>query len=291
MARMKSVLSLALIASLVTSAFPVTAKERAETPRSLDLRGPGPTAGPIARAVTREAVRLAGGGEPRSSGGTPAESNWSRVRDLAPGTDIVVTVKGSLSAQRYLVAGNESDLSVLNLTDTTLPAAAKKALRDIASHRPESFSAAQKGEMFVVKKNVRMGPDGVFVADEKVADLGQVVEHIARTDVVEISALAKPPIWHSVKRHSRIGVLAGAMIGAVLGISAGGDSQCRSECIPVGAVVGAGALIGLEMGAIVGTIVGTVAGVTNGKALAVVYRAPTPTVPVKAREQKERTQP
>src|SRR5207247_695286 len=79
-----------------------------------------------------------------------------------------------------------SSLTVLNLTDPTPPRTAKDALRNVASRHPEYFPAAQQGGQFVLEKNVRMGPDGVFVASQKVADLGQLVENIARHDVAEI---------------------------------------------------------------------------------------------------------
>ena len=89
---MKSILSLTSIMCLVASALPVTAQEK----------------GPLARAVTLASVRLAA----EQSGGTPAESNWSRVRGLAPGTDVVVTVRGSKSARCTFVQADESALIV-----------------------------------------------------------------------------------------------------------------------------------------------------------------------------------
>ena len=89
---MRSTLSLTLIVCLVASALPVTAQER----------------GPLARAVTRESVRLAA----VQSGGTPADSNWSHVRGLAPGTDVVVTVRGSKFARCTFVQADESALIV-----------------------------------------------------------------------------------------------------------------------------------------------------------------------------------
>ena len=89
---MKSALSLTLIMCLVASALPVTAQEK----------------GPLARAVTREAVRLAA----VQLGGTPAESNWSHVRGLAPGTEVIVTVRGSKFARCTFVQADESALIV-----------------------------------------------------------------------------------------------------------------------------------------------------------------------------------
>ena len=92
---MKSALSLTLIASLVGSA-PVAAQDRMES-----------TAGPIARAVTREAVRLAA--DPQSE---LAGSDWARVRSLVPGTEVIVTITGARLGKRYIVRADESELVV-----------------------------------------------------------------------------------------------------------------------------------------------------------------------------------
>lgn len=93
---MKSSLSLTLIASLVGSALPVAAQDRT-----------GSLAGPIARAATREAVRLAA-----FSQSAPVEADWARVRALVPETRIIVIVKGAALGARYLVRADESELVV-----------------------------------------------------------------------------------------------------------------------------------------------------------------------------------
>ena len=101
---------------------------------------------------------------------------------------MVVTVKGSQPDKRYFVWAEESDLRVLNLTDPTLPPAAMRVLPDTTSNHLEDLTP-QTGAF--VDKEVRVGLDGVFVADRKVADLGQIVERIVRTDVAEIGSSVK----------------------------------------------------------------------------------------------------
>ena len=59
-------------------------------------------------------------------------SDWSRLRKLAPGTELIVTIRGSLPGDRYAVAWDASALTVLNLAAPTLPAVAKDVLREVA---------------------------------------------------------------------------------------------------------------------------------------------------------------
>jgi hypothetical protein len=53
----------------------------------------------------------------------------------------------------------------------------------VASDHPERFSYDRTN---FVGTHLRIGPDGVFVADQRVADAGQIVERIARDDVRSI---------------------------------------------------------------------------------------------------------
>ena len=156
---MRFVVALVLIACLLTATVPIHAQE----------------VSPFTRAVAREAGRLAVTGDFRPSAGhapgrvgEPADGNWSRVLKLGPGTGIVVTVQGSAPADRYFVSGDDSGLTVLNVGATALPSVARDVLRDVASTHPEYFSAAQKGRQIRLEKQVRLGPDGVFVADRNV---------------------------------------------------------------------------------------------------------------------------
>jgi hypothetical protein len=246
----KSALSLTVIASLVGSALPVAARDRLES-----------TAGPIARAVTREAVRLAT--EPAWSGiqqasGT-AESDWSRVRKLVAATEVVVTVQGAQPGKRYFVRADESDLTVLNPTDPTLPRTAMRGLMDMASNQPEYFTA-RKGTL--VNKELRVGPDGVFVADRKVADLGQIVERIARTDVVTVRTKIRS--GHQALGGA-LGTVGGFFAGSLVGAAIEGPCACDMPGFK-------GQLVGAPLGAIAGGIFGYLA--FSNKTEDVIYRAP-----------------
>src|SRR5262245_4048571 len=72
-----------------------------------------------------------------------SETDWSRVRQLAPAAEIIVMAQGSPSRSRLFVAADETSLFALNLG--TLPPTAAGTLRDMAAHSPERLVALQKG--------------------------------------------------------------------------------------------------------------------------------------------------
>jgi hypothetical protein len=245
---MKAALSLTVALALMTSALPVAAQE-----------GIDRTAGPIGRAIMRETVRLAAAPvvEAAQQAGAPTNAEWSRVRKLKPGTEIMVTANGSQPGERYVLSTDESGITILNLADPTLPAGVREVLRHVAERNPAHFTDAQKSGTFLAD-NVRLTSEGVFVADRKVADLGSLVDTVARTDIVEIAGIRRS---RNVLRGTLIGATAGGVIGYVAG-------ACKSDefCFQ-----GAATLLMAGVGAGVGALVG--AGIVRQK-ITVIYRVP-----------------
>lgn len=205
---MKSVVSLALVISLIGSALPAAAQQNTPMPDQ------------VARSITREAARFAGVQQR-----APLDSEWSRVRRLAPGTELVVIVEGAQPANRYFVAGDESELTVLNVGNPALPNTARNVLRDLTSTHPEYFLAAQKGGRFALEKNVRLGPEGVYVADRRVVDLAQVVEQYGRNEITEIStAKIESNVAGCALAAYYVGGIVGGIPGAVIGGAVGRDT-------------------------------------------------------------------
>lgn len=125
--------------------------------------------------------------------------------------------------------------------------------------------AAQLGATFVLESSVRIRPDGVFVGDRKVADLGQVIERIGRHDVAEINTRRKGRgVW------GHLGPLGGYFVGALAGgVVAGGACQAaagRDRC-DSGAF-----LAGMLGGGIAGGVYGFRA--ANRETEETIYRAP-----------------
>jgi len=82
----------------VTSTLPLEAQDRMES-----------TAGPITRGIAREAARLTVDQTASSD-----DAEWSRVRKLASGSEIIVTVEGAQPVERRVVRVDESSLTLSN---------------------------------------------------------------------------------------------------------------------------------------------------------------------------------
>ena len=109
------------------------------------------------------------------------ENMWKRVERFDPGTRVKITVDGGAPAERYFVQLNDMNIVLLNLSTPELP---KRQLLNMAMDNPAWLAGTSKTTYR--DNNLRVGPDGVFVRDKKVAELSQVVEWVPRAMVVAI---------------------------------------------------------------------------------------------------------
>lgn len=187
-------------------------------------------------------------------GGRPAaESDWSRVRRLASGTEIVVTTGTqpappyAVRGQRFVLQVGESGLTAVNLADLTTSQAAADVLRDAASKHPEYFAAARQGRTYTLRNGVRVGPGGVFADGRRVAALQQILESIDRSDVVQVVQR------HTTTHGSAKRVLAGTGLGFLLTMVAAGNggtgpNYCTTHPRGCLVVIGAGTAAGAGAG-------------------------------------------
>jgi hypothetical protein len=224
---MRAALSLTLILALVTSTVPVAAQE------SLDR-----SAGPITRTMMREAMRLAAESAATEAQEVRASANagWSSVRRLAPGTEITLTVKNRVLGIRYVLSADDSMLMVLDLTSPSLLPDAKQRLQRLAEAHPHAFDNARAGAF--VEADLFIDASGVFVNHQKVAELGEIVRRVPRSDVEAIETVTR-----TRSGHGRLGITVGSIgLGFVGGIVGGAvDPQCsRGFCNggPTGALIG-----------------------------------------------------
>jgi hypothetical protein len=110
------------------------------------------------------------------------EAMWKRVQRFDVGTRVKVTVGTAPAVERYYVLLSDTELVVLNLTAENIP---KRRLLGMATDNPSWVAGAAKTTYR--DSDLRIGPEGVFVRDQKVAELGQVVERIPRDRITSIT--------------------------------------------------------------------------------------------------------
>ncbi len=165
-----------------------------------------------------------------------SETDWSRVRQLAPAAEIFVTLQGSQARSRQFVAADESNVIALNLGAAALPPEAARTLRDMAAHNPERLVALRNGGAFQ-QGRVRIGRDGLFVDERRIAAFDEVIETSARSSV----RLIEGPV---VVRGSVAGSVIGAWLGFSVGVipALGGASEGVAWLVLAGSVAAGGYL-------------------------------------------------
>ena len=166
----------------------------------------------LARAVSREVVRRGAADRApaaRSRQGSDRADAWRRVKALDPGSEVIVTLHGSPPVSRRSLRGDDSHVTLLNVTDPALSGATRGALVEAAVDDPDVFDTVQQGGSANVNRHVRLAAGGLFVDEQKVLDLGQVIERVARERVAEIRV---------VNRAAKRGVLWGAVAGGAAAV-------------------------------------------------------------------------
>ena len=239
---MKPVLLVALTLGVAVAIAPAAAQERTAIPVSLDTSASRFTTGPIARALAREANRPAT--DPAlvelQRSGESVYSGWSTVRELRPGTKIVVTSADGEPRTRHVIWAGEADITVLNVEHPAWSASGRHELLEASSTNPECFAANRR----FAGQHVRVGPDGVFVAYQKVAELDEVFETIGRSEVREVRSRVRT-------RGSVPGAIGGAVGGFLLGSIAApyfAFKPCGHSCSGERAMIGL-SLVGIPAAA------------------------------------------
>ncbi len=110
------------------------------------------------------------------------ETMWKRVQRFDVGTRVKITIGSAPAVERHFVLLSDTELIVLNLTAENLP---KRRLLGMATDNPSWIAGTSKTSYR--DSDLRLGPDGVFLKDMKLADLSQVVERIPRDRITSIA--------------------------------------------------------------------------------------------------------
>ena len=239
---------------------------------------PAQTDTPLARSIAREAAHAAATLRPTTEvdraprAETDRQSDWSRVSRLE-GDDIVLslrgspvrTLEGSPSGRRTVVRGTvtETGLTVLNLTDPSMPRKVRGTLMQMASAHPEYFGEQGQNASVRLNRYVRLEAGAVLIDNRPAAELQHVIERIDRNDVAEISR---------VHRNAGKGAMWGALVGegiAVAEVFVRCGTHWNTETSSCGNLTG----IGLVVYPLWGSLIGAAIGAAN-ETTTVVYRAP-----------------
>ena len=196
-----------------------------------------------------------------------ARADWSRVRKLAAGTEVIVTVNSSQPKQRLLLSVDADTVTLLNLTLPGLPPSIVSMLRKAASANPEYLAGAQQHGTVLGNMNVRVDRDGPFLGERTLAALDQIVERIARTAVAEIDVRSHST---AIAQSLRWGVGSGLVGGLVLGIA---NDPCPPACEDGNLATFNSVLLGAIVGAGIGLVCGFIRAARPEATGAVVYRA------------------
>jgi hypothetical protein len=162
-------------------------------------------------------------------------SDWSRVQQLQPGTEITLTVTGTPAVKAQLLVASHDAVFVLKPGGPKLPDRVSRALVCVGSQWPAVFSG---GVAYSLADGVRVADAGVVDGTRKVADLAQGVQRTPREDVREIRV---PGQRKGNTRMAAVGAAVGAGIGLLVGAYVGlsmADKYCGSSCSDEKALVG-----------------------------------------------------
>ena len=109
-------------------------------------------------------------------------TDWKRLQRLDPGARLKLTIGTAAAVERYFVQLQDSELIVLNLTSKNLP---RRQLLRMAADNPGWIANTSKTTYR--DNSLRIGPEGLFVRDQKVAELADVVERIPRDQITSIT--------------------------------------------------------------------------------------------------------
>jgi hypothetical protein len=225
---MKSALSAVL--NLFLSASPLAAQTQ------IDL-------GPIHRTIAYETSRLAL--EQRQN---PSDYDLRRAVAAVAGKQVNVTDREGRDRTGFVTAIDDASLLVVHPDGAPIPAGALRELKALAAQHTGYFSEARNS---VILDGARVGAEGIFVGDQKVAELDAIVTTLARADVRKIAIREYRSSAGWVGAAAAGGVFAGLLTSFALA-----DQPCGGSCSDKIALMWTG-LIGFPVAAGYGAYRGT----------------------------------
>ncbi len=246
---MKSAVSIAVVMALMMQILTDLAAAQEQRPEISSQPGP------IVRVITGETNWYVAAAAPTMSNvnrfelpsspgqrrrreSPPPLSDWSHVTGINRGDDILLTTHGSQPLRRFLVRADDAELVVLDLSNDAITEEASGLLIEAVAETPECFERARDGETCRPGMGLRLGADGLFVADRKIAELRQILQTVPRHEVAEVSLMTIP-----LAPHMWGGAALGALVGGLvwLAVSNGRNSGEVRAIGPLGLLFGVAA--------------------------------------------------
>jgi len=143
------------------------------------------------------------------------ENIWSTIRWLKPGTEVTLRTSRSGSNRRYFIRADDDAITLLNVSDPSVPSDVAKLLRRKIAEHPDYFPLPT-GRTIALDSRVYLSTSGVVVAGQTIAEYDRVVERIPRPDV-EGGALEVEPSASIAKQILlTIGVAVAAGIALII---------------------------------------------------------------------------
>ena len=132
-----------------------------------------------------------------------SDVDWSKVRQLPPGTRMMLIRPGEQSHTAHFFFADDMGFMALNVTG--VEAGAAKGLLRIASEQPELLRRVASGPSVQVDKEIVLTASGLFAGNRKLAEYDRLIESISRTDV-ETGTVRLEDVWvgHTMRRATKV---------------------------------------------------------------------------------------
>jgi hypothetical protein len=151
--------------------------------------------------------------------------SWGDLQNVRPGTELRVKDHGD----RVFVAVDESALYLLNLLNPQLPRNVKSSLKEWVKEHPDTLPALKRGATVTgLAHNVRIGSEGLFVGDQKIAELSAVFQTLPRTELSQDAIAIKQS--KKLSWGAKAAIIGGIVAGVVViqWIACLSDGTCAS---------------------------------------------------------------
>jgi hypothetical protein len=110
------------------------------------------------------------------------EKTWSKIRTWKPLAEVTLRTSRSGPDRRYFIRADDDAITLLNVSNPTIPAGVARSLRRTIAEHPD-YLPLPDGKSIAFDARASLDASGLFVAGQQIAEYDQVVERIPRAEV------------------------------------------------------------------------------------------------------------